>query len=316
MPLPPELATVAVIGRYRHPDGRPYRGHLRLTPEADTIVSAEHNTIIRGPVDVAPNDQGDITISVLAADDPTISPRGWTYRVEERWHDAPSSSYSLLLTSATPTVDLGKIRPTAPAAGEYVIVTGPAGPTGPAGAQGPAGQTGATGPAGQPGATGAGGATGPQGPAGPAGPEGPAGAAGQNGSNTDAEAFTTNAIATHTAANDPHGDRAWANNTFATTTALGATNTNVSALDSYLNDLLTRITAVEGGTAYLAAVQTSTITAGYKHTLDGAGDRLGFHGMPTVTRQQIDGSRTDGTALANLLVALHNLGLITNNTTT
>lgn len=46
------------------------------------------------------------------------------------------------------------------------------------------------------------------------------------------------------------------------------------------------------------------------HTLDGAGDKLGFHGATAVAQQTVTGSRADGTALASLLTALDALGLI------
>ncbi|MGK9463924.1 hypothetical protein ACSLFT_28420 [Streptomyces sp. G6] len=46
------------------------------------------------------------------------------------------------------------------------------------------------------------------------------------------------------------------------------------------------------------------------HTLDPAGNTLGFHGAAPVAQQTVTGSRTDGTALANLLTALDALGLI------
>jgi hypothetical protein len=51
------------------------------------------------------------------------------------------------------------------------------------------------------------------------------------------------------------------------------------------------------------------------HTIDPDGNRLGFHGATPVTRQAITGSRTDGTALANLLTALETRGDFTDDTT-
>jgi hypothetical protein len=45
----------------------------------------------------------------------------------------------------------------------------------------------------------------------------------------------------------------------------------------------------------------------------GAAGALGFYGATPVTRSAITGSRTDGTALANLLTTLASLGLVTNS---
>jgi hypothetical protein len=52
-----------------------------------------------------------------------------------------------------------------------------------------------------------------------------------------------------------------------------------------------------------------------RHVLDGAANRIGFHGAAPVGQATITGSRTDGTALASLLTALAARGDIINNTT-
>jgi hypothetical protein len=51
------------------------------------------------------------------------------------------------------------------------------------------------------------------------------------------------------------------------------------------------------------------------HTIDGSGNKLGFHGAPSVGQQTVTGSRSSGAALASLLTALANLGLIVNGST-
>lgn len=227
---------------------------------------------------------------------------------------------------------------------------GAAGTTGATGNQGPAGVAGATGPQGPAGADGA---TGPQGPAGPAGATGatgPQGPAGADGSDADAEAYTDAALATHAAdttaihgivdtsaletatgaqakvnthrdATDPHGDRSWAGGQFYPL-ASG------TALDGYLGDLLARVAAVEGGTAFLAGLnvvglsrianavlQVEGPAGAARHTLDGATNKIGLYGATPVTQQTVTGSRADGTALASLLTALGLTGAIVNNST-
>lgn len=54
-----------------------------------------------------------------------------------------------------------------------------------------------------------------------------------------------------------------------------------------------------------------TVKGGLQHT----GSALGFYGAPTVSKQTIYGCRSDGTALASLITALKNLGLVNDNTT-
>lgn len=315
--LPPGLSTVTVTGTYKHPDGTPFKGKLLFTPEPAILTSAAHGTLILGTLEVPLDADGTITATLLATDDADVTPSGWTYRVTERWYDAPGRSYPLSLPAAAPAVDLADVAPTAPAAGVYVVVTGPQGPTGATGAQGPAGEPGET------------------------GPQGPAGA---DGSDAEAEAYTdaavgvhsadttavhgitdtaaletvlgaTAKVATHTGAADPHGDRAWASSIFATITALDTTNGNVVTLNGFLDDIFARLAAVEQGTAFLTAVNTSHVNVASKHTLDGTNDKLGFHGAVPVTKQTVTGSWADGSAGASLAAALANLGLIVNSTT-
>ena len=61
------------------------------------------------------------------------------------------------------------------------------------------------------------------------------------------------------------------------------------------------------------------VSADDRISLNGAlahtGPTAGFFGAEPTPRPTITGSRSDGTALANLLTALHNMGLIEDNTT-
>jgi len=341
--LPVGLSAVTVTGTYTHPDGAPFAGKLLFTPEPAILTSATHGTLLLGTVEAALNENGAVTVTLLATDDPDVTPSGWTYQVQERWYNAPGRSYPLSLPAAAPAVDLADVAPTAPAEGEYVVVTGPAGPTGPAG---------------------------------------------EDGSNADAEAYTDAAVSAHVAAADPHGDRAWGDAKFATLTALGAVNATVSDLDGFVQDCLTRVAAIENGTAFLAALQVAgpaaisgnltitDFTKGYRfrrdgaaldleatgadlivsnwsgdgfngtqrsydrysadalnvqhagkrefvdglygatrHVIDGATNTVGFFGATPAGQQTVTGSRADGTALASLLTALANLGFIDDQTT-
>lgn len=75
----------------------------------------------------------------------------------------------------------------------------------------------------------------------------------------ETQAGATNKVTTHTGATDPHADRAYADGKFATQldlTALGGAvnslSVTVAAIDGFLNDALTRVSAIEQGTAFLA----------------------------------------------------------------
>lgn len=181
MPLPAGLSTVTVSGLYLTPDGRPRTGGVRFTPEPKVLTSATYGVIVLGTITATPDEDGRVEVTLLATDDPDVSPVDWTYRVEERWYSEPGRSYPISLPLAEPEVELAEVAPTEPSAGEYVVVPGPAGPPGADGAdgaQGPAGTPGAQGPAGATGSQGLKGDTGDQGPQGPAGAQGPQGAPG------------------------------------------------------------------------------------------------------------------------------------------
>lgn len=125
---------------------------------------------------------------------------------------------------------------------------GSVGPTGPVGPTGAAGDVGPTGPAGSDGVAGPAGATGSTGPTGPTGPTGatPTGAEmlaallpvdgagsgldadlldGINSTGFDLAGAATTAVTTHTAASDPHADRAFTT-TSITALALGTASTH------------------------------------------------------------------------------------------
>lgn len=108
MPWPPTVQTVTVTAGalgYRHPDGSPYTGLVRFTPEV-VISSAEHDAIVQGAVTVALDDDGQFTVDLLATDAAGFSPTGWSYRVDEEWSDAPGRTYLLQLPAAEPEVAL------------------------------------------------------------------------------------------------------------------------------------------------------------------------------------------------------------------
>jgi hypothetical protein len=251
MALPPGLSTVTVSGTYKTPDGSPRAGRIVFSPEPDILTSATHGTLVLGAVEAVLDNNGTFTATLLATDDPDVTPSGWTYAVSERWNDAIGRSYHIALPSGAPTVDLADIAPTAPADGEYVVITGPAGPPGPPGQNGQDGQ---------------------------------------DGSNADAEAYADAAVTAHVGAADPHGDRAWADGKFATITVVntltGAVTTlqgSVTDLDGFVQNALTRVAAIEQGTAFLAALNVAgdaqvtggnltvtDFTKGYRFRVDGS----------------------------------------------
>lgn len=79
----------------------------------------------------------------------------------------------------------------------------------------------------------------------------------QTAATTAAATDATSKVTAHTGATDPHGDRAWADSKFATSAALGTLNTTVTDLDGFVSDCLTRVSAIENGTAWLSGLNVA-----------------------------------------------------------
>jgi hypothetical protein len=167
------VQTARAVGTYLKADKSPRKGWITFrTPSF--VVSAASNAGFSGDLQVPIAADGTIDVTVLACDDPTVSPSGFTYQIIETFTDGSGqgrSWYAALNAAAAQPIDLLALSPAIPSAGNFIYLTGPAGPAGAAGAAGPtgpAGPTGATGSAGPSGPAGSAGATGATGPAGPA----------------------------------------------------------------------------------------------------------------------------------------------------
>ncbi|WP_318294712.1 hypothetical protein [Streptomyces bacillaris] len=181
MALPEDAPTITVTDTRTHPDGGPMRGRVILRPAPALVTNAEAGHTVQGDAE-GRWVNGELSITVLAADAAGFEPTGYTHLVMERPTNAPARDYPVLLTTALgPRVDLAALAPAEPYTGDYVLTPGPPGPAGPTGPQGPAGATGPKGDTGDTGPTGPAGDTGPTGPAGDTGPAGPKGDTGDTG---------------------------------------------------------------------------------------------------------------------------------------
>ncbi|WP_433257584.1 right-handed parallel beta-helix repeat-containing protein [Streptosporangium sp. CA-135522] len=106
MSLPADLPTVVVTGHYLCPDGAPRRGIVVIEPEPAALTSAEHGLIVLRGTEARLDDSGRFTLELPATDAAGVTPSDWTYRVTERWPDAPGRTYSLALPAAEPVVRL------------------------------------------------------------------------------------------------------------------------------------------------------------------------------------------------------------------
>lgn len=142
MTLPDGAERITITDRRTHPDGGPMRGRVTLRPAPGLVTNADLGHIAQGDAEGRWVD-GELSITVLAADATGYDPTGYTHLVQERPDDAQGRDYPVLLTTDLgDTVDLATLAPTEPYSGEYVLVPGPAGPPGADGAPGAQGPPG------------------------------------------------------------------------------------------------------------------------------------------------------------------------------
>lgn len=273
MPLPAGVDAVTLnagANGLLAPDGTARAGTVTLTPSVDRVVSAEHGLIVLGPSNATLSASGTFTLGpVLATDAAGFEPTGWTYRVDENFTGQPPRSYSVLLPAASPTVALQSLVEVEASDGTVVLVPGGGTPSSTVVAETSYGQASDAGsattyargdhthgtPALPPTGTTAGTyAAGNDSRLSDARtPTAHASSHGSGGSDpvtpaaigADPSGTASAAVTAHAGASDPHADRAYANATF-------ATQATVSTIDGFLNDCLTRVAAIEGGTAFLA----------------------------------------------------------------
>ena len=112
MPFPDGVQTVTLTAGasgYRAIDGDAYQGTIRLTPSVSRVVSAEHGVIVLGIENITLGASGEFTKTLLATDAEGFSPSGWTYRVDEEFTNAPGRSYNLSLPASAANAALPSV---------------------------------------------------------------------------------------------------------------------------------------------------------------------------------------------------------------
>ncbi|MGW1828834.1 hypothetical protein ACWCO0_09670 [Streptomyces tubercidicus] len=144
MTMPAGIATVTLTGRYIRPDGTPLSGTVTISsPSLLTLAGAD--TIATGATTITLDTAGTFSAVLIATDNASMQPTGWAYTITEKFVGVTGRTYSILLPSTTPTVNLADIAPADPSAGNYIAVAGPQGAPGTNGTNGTNGANGSDG---------------------------------------------------------------------------------------------------------------------------------------------------------------------------
>lgn len=170
LPLPPGVQHGEVTGSLHSaeqvdaPDSDvdfvPLVGEVIFTPSPKTLRSKSAKRIFTpAPISVPLDENGSFHARLLATDDPTLEPTGWTYGVRFNLRYGGTVDGFSISVPAGSVNDLADVAPVKPANGIFYL----------RGEKGDKGDPGPTGPPGPPGETGAPGDTGPPGPKGDTG---------------------------------------------------------------------------------------------------------------------------------------------------
>ncbi|WP_330335719.1 SGNH/GDSL hydrolase family protein (plasmid) [Streptomyces sp. NBC_00536] len=123
MTIPAGIKAVRVTGRFRRPDGTPYKGSVVF--QAPVMIELEQAlTIISGRATVDLDEQGEFSLLLVATDNPGMDPTGWVYTVTVVLDDGTTRTGSVTLSSTVTEIDITKLMPADPAQLNYVPVKG------------------------------------------------------------------------------------------------------------------------------------------------------------------------------------------------
>lgn len=109
MPLTPNLTTVTVGGQFVDVAGNAIAGQVKFTPRAILVDPVADQIIIPKTITVDLDANGSFTVVLPATDDTSVSPTGFTYRVEEAF--VGGRLYDIVVPSSPSTLNLADVAP-------------------------------------------------------------------------------------------------------------------------------------------------------------------------------------------------------------
>ena len=113
MPLPGNLTTVTVTGKYLDASGAPVRGSVTFSLDTPLLNAGASTVIIETDYTVALDAQGAFSVALPATNDPDVDPNGWTWTLTPNFDGADPLTFSLP-TNLGPSVDITVLAPALP----------------------------------------------------------------------------------------------------------------------------------------------------------------------------------------------------------
>lgn len=107
MPFPVDYGTGVVTGTFTDTSGGPVAGTISFTPSASRLLGTGA-VILGDPVIVELDEEGSISATLPASDDPNVNPTDFTYRVDETFVGVVGSTYFIDVLEGT-TLDLSDV---------------------------------------------------------------------------------------------------------------------------------------------------------------------------------------------------------------
>lgn len=132
MPLPGNLTTVTVTGKYLDASGAPVRGSVTFSLDTPLLNAGASTVIIETDYTVALDAQGAFSVALPATNDPDVSPTGWTWTMTPNFDGADPLTFSLP-TNLGPVIDITVLAPALPNPSQtysYVLTSAVGSPSG------------------------------------------------------------------------------------------------------------------------------------------------------------------------------------------